>query len=525
MCTMPNWSVKSALASKFLIYFAAAAVIGAAAYIFWPKPQSPYSYISVQRGNIIQTVSVTGQVVAAHSVDLAFTQNGQVASIAAEVGQNVSAGQALASLDTSSLQANLAQAEANLQIQKANLASLISGSTPQEIGVKQAEVQNAQTSLAGTSQTLLNSIQNAYVSANDAVRNKTDEIFANPTSNNPQLLITVSDQQLQFSLLSERQSIQSILNNWSAGNAEQTTGSGLAAAASSSLDYLNQISDFLTSAAEAANEATPAGSVSSATLSSWQSDISAARFEVSDAIDSLSAAQSAYASAVSSLNLANKELSLTEASATTSSIAAAEAQVAQAQASVKLYQDQITKATVYSPIDGVVTAKNIKVGETVTANSPAFTVISKNNFQIETYVADSDITKVAVGNQADVTLDAYGDAVNFKSEVISIDPGETIIEGVPTYKVALKFLAQPQPVKSGMTANIDIITAAKNNVLIIPQRSVILENGRSFVLLRSTSTAPTKTLITTGLTGSDGTEEVISGLKAGDEIVNYTTGT
>ena len=520
---MPNWSVKKALASKFLIYFVAAAAIGAAAYVFWPKPQSPYSYISVQKGNIVQTVSVTGQVVAAHSVDLAFTQDGQIASIAAEVGHSVAAGEALASLDTSSFQASLAQAEANLRVQQADLASLLSGSTSQQISVKQAEVQSAQTSLAGSAQTLLNSIQNAYVSANDAVRNKTDEIFANPTSNNPQLVITISDQQLQFSLLNARQTIQSVLNGWSVSNSALATGSNLDSAASSSLRGLNQVADFLTSAAEAVNEATPAGSVSSATLSSWQSEISAARFEVADAVNSLSAAQSAYSSAVSSLNLAEKELALTEASATTSSIAAAEAQVAQAQANVKLYQDQISKATIYSPISGLVTAKNIKVGETIAANSPAFIVISKDNFQIETYVADSDIAKVAVGNQANVTLDAYGDAVSFKAAVISIDPGETVIEGVPTYKVMLKFLTQPQPVKSGMTANIDIVTATKNDVLIIPQRSVIYENGQNFVLLRSTSTVPIKTLITTGLTGSDGTEEVVSGLKAGDEIVNYTT--
>ncbi|MCL5016144.1 MAG: efflux RND transporter periplasmic adaptor subunit [Patescibacteria group bacterium] len=515
--------MKGLLTRKFIIYIVAAAIVGLITYGFWPKSKSPYSFISVSKGEITQTVSVTGNVTAAHSVNLAFTESGQAVSVGVSVGQDVISGEALASLDPSTIKANLNQAEANLQVEQSDLASLISGATPQEIEVKQAGVQSAQSSLNSSSQTLLSAIQSSYVSANDAVRTKTDEIFTNPTSNNPRLLISISDQQLQINLLNARISIQNVLNSWNNMTLNLSSSSDMEASEQTSINYLNQITDFLTQASEAINQAVPAGSVTSADISAWQSDISAARLEVTGAVTSLSAAESDFSSAEAALNLAEKNLNLTEASATPTDISAAEAKVEQAKASVQLYKDQLVKSTIYSPIDGQVSTVNIKTGEVATANSPVITVISKNNFQIEAYVADSDIAKVAVGDLASTTLDAYGDSVNFQAKVISIDPGETVIEGVPTYKVTFEFMTRPEPVKAGMTANINIVTATKNNALIIPQRAVIYDGGKSYVLLKTASSStPVQTEITTGITGSDGTVEVVSGLKQGDEVVNYT---
>lgn len=518
--------MKIPLSGKLIIYLVAAAFVVLAAYWFWPKPKSPYSFTTVQRGSIEQVVSVTGNVTAASSVNLAFTESGQVSSIDASVGRSVASGEALASLDSSTIQANLNQAQANLQVQQANLAGLLAGATSQEIAVKQAGVQNAQSSLESAKQSLLNAIRNSYVSANDAVRSKTDEIFTNPTSNNPQLLIfiSVSNEQLQIELENERLTIQSVLNNWNNRILGLSSSTDPEADEKTSADYLNQITGFLSLAAEAINLASPSGSVTAADIVSWQSDISAARSEVAAAASSLSTAASDFASAQAALNLAEKELSLTEAPATSEEISAAEAQVTQAQANIRLYEDQLAKATIYSPIDGEVSEVDAKKGETVAANSPIITVLSKNKFQIEAYVADSDIAKVAVGNPASITLDAYGSSVNFQAKVISINPAETVIEGVPTYKVTFEFTNQAKPVKSGMAANIDIVTATKNNVLIIPQRAVIYDSGKSYVLLQTaSSTVPVKTEITTGLTGSDGTIEVTSGLQADEKIVNYTT--
>jgi len=100
-------------------------------------------------------------------------------------------------------------------------------------------------------------------------------------------------------------------------------------------------------------------------------------------------------------------------------------------------------------------------------------VISESGFKIEVNIPEVDISKVEVGDLAEVTLDAYGNDAMFNAEVITIDLAETVIEGVSTYGATLEFKEPDERVKSGMTASVDIVTGAREDVVYIPQRSVI----------------------------------------------------
>ena len=61
--------------------------------------------------------------------------------------------------------------------------------------------------------------------------------------------------------------------------------------------------------------------------------------------------------------------------------------------------------------------------------------------------------------------------------MVKINPAETIIDGVPTYKITFQFEEEDGLIKSGMTANLDIVTAERENILSVPQRAVLRSNG------------------------------------------------
>jgi multidrug efflux pump subunit AcrA (membrane-fusion protein) len=146
-------------------------------------------------------------------------------------------------------------------------------------------------------------------------------------------------------------------------------------------------------------------------------------------------------------------------------------------------------------------------------------MMSNDGFKVEANIAEADIAKVQPGQKANITLDAYGSDVVFEAVVVRIDPGETIIEGVPTYKTVFKFTTADNRVKSGMTANIDIIGQSKENVVAVPLRAVSNKNGGKFVTIQKDPKTTEEVKVKTGIRGADGLVEITEGLNEGDTVV------
>ena len=144
-------------------------------------------------------------------------------------------------------------------------------------------------------------------------------------------------------------------------------------------------------------------------------------------------------------------------------------------------------------------------------------MISTGAFQIESYVPEINIALIAVRDKASVTLDAYGEKI-FPASVVSIDPAETVRDGVSTYRAMLQFDAQNPLIKSGMTANVSITTDTKESALAVPQGLVVYRDGKMFVrVLVDKSTVERE--VTLGGVSSLGEVEILSGLKEGDTII------
>jgi RND family efflux transporter MFP subunit len=306
-------------------------------------------------------------------------------------------------------------------------------------------------------------------------------------------------------------------------------------------NYLKTIQGFL----DALNRAiTESINLTQATLTNYKYYVNTGRTNVNTALTSVNAKKQAIAAqkALNQVNIntaknilasAQDDLNLKKSSATIQQIAIQEAAVNQAKANVESqvaqikyaeanvdnYKAQVAKTIIVSPIDGIVTKQGCKVGEIVSANTSVVSVISEAQFEIEANTPEADIAKVRIGDTARVTLDTYGSDVFFEAKVIKIDPAETILDGVATYKTTLQFVKEDERIMSGMTANVDVQTAKKENVIFVPQRSVLQKNGGYVVLVEGDDNKTEEKKVEIGLRGSDGNMEIISGLNENEKII------
>jgi HlyD family secretion protein len=205
------------------------------------------------------------------------------------------------------------------------------------------------------------------------------------------------------------------------------------------------------------------------------------------------------------------------------------AEVRKSQAAVAQVYAQFADTSLYSPMDGLVIRRNGEVGETITANSaasntPVVTVAQEGELDVKADVPESDIVKIALGQKANITLDAFSSKGIFEGEVIDIEPASTIIQDVVYYKVKFKILNYDQRIKNGMSADLDIKTAERNNVVYAPMRAVKTEGGSKYVeVLKDEKNGITeKVPVTTGMEGDDGMVEIKSGLSGGEKVVTLT---
>jgi len=476
-------------------------------YFYFSRSKNPsYKTVIAEKGTVIQEVSVTGKVKPAENVDLAFEKSGKVGWVNVQVGDKVTAGKTLVTLVNADLSAQLDQAKASVDEQRAKLDELKKGTRPEEIQIQQVKIDNAKADL-------IDKIQDAYTKSDDAVRNKVDQVFSNPRTANPQFNYYLNTESiLKTDIEWRRFLVENMLNSW------KLSVDINAATAKTNLD---EVKLFLDKIALAVNNASANSNLSQTTLDTWKSDISTARTNINTAIVNLSSSES-------TLTVEENQLTLEKAGNTSEQIANQEAKLAQAEANVKNYQAQLQKTVLWAPINGIITKQDAKKGEIVTANSVIISIISSPEFsaqggpasgwEIEANVPEADIAKVKVGDSAKITLDAYGSDTFFDANVVKIDPAETMIEGVATYKTTFQFTKEDQRIKSGMTANIDILTDKRENVIIIPQRAVVSQNGDKIVkILEGENIKEVK--VKTGLRGSDGNVEIIEGIGEGEKVV------
>lgn len=201
----------------------------------------------------------------------------------------------------------------------------------------------------------------------------------------------------------------------------------------------------------------------------------------------------------------------------------AQSQLDQAMSNLEMIEKQIEENQIKAPIVGQVTKINYEIGEQISGLGPVISLLTENNFEIEIYVAESDISKLEINNEALITFDALDDDYQLLGRVYFIEPAATSISDVIYYKVKIELDLSDSDfslIKSGMTANVDIITNFKKQVFTLPLRAVLSrDNGDRYVRVLESKDLK-EVSVQVGLSGDQGLVEVISNeLQEGDLIV------
>ena len=175
--------------------------------------------------------------------------------------------------------------------------------------------------------------------------------------------------------------------------------------------------------------------------------------------------------------IAQNDLDTAEASYQQASaqLALDQAAVAQAQASLEDAQVNLRYTDILSPVDGVVVSVSVAVGQTVAASfqTPTLFLIAGDlaKMQVDTNVSESDVGRVREGQPATFTVDAYP-GQPFHGTVVQVRNAPITVQSVVTYDVVVAVDNPGLELKPGMTANVSITTARRDQALRIPVRAL-----------------------------------------------------
>ena len=165
-------------------------------------------------------------------------------------------------------------------------------------------------------------------------------------------------------------------------------------------------------------------------------------------------------------------------------LAAAEAKVAQYRATLEKSRINLNYTRIYSPVDGVVVAKNVEEGQTVAASyqTPSIAEIARDltQMQVEVNVDEADIGGVHEGQPATFNVDTYP-TLNFEGKVTQVRLSPETTDNVVTYTVIVKVQNPDGKLLPGMTANVSLILENRDDVLVVPNSAFRFKpsNGQS----------------------------------------------
>jgi len=191
-------------------------------------------------------------------------------------------------------------------------------------------------------------------------------------------------------------------------------------------------------------------------------------------------------------------------------IAAAESRIAAAEANSRL-------SRIAAPFAGTITSVEIKPGDQVTPGTLAFGLADLSRLLVDVEVSEIDVNRVQLGQPVMLNFDAVLDRT-YQGEVVEIGLTGMIVQGVVNFKVVVELHDLDEAIKPGMTAAVNIVVNQIEDVLLVPNRAVRVQDGERVVyVLREGMLEPVKVRL--GVSSETHSEVIESGLREGDLIV------
>jgi len=207
----------------------------------------------------------------------------------------------------------------------------------------------------------------------------------------------------------------------------------------------------------------------------------------------------------------------------------AEAQVETHKIDLSLAEQRLRDTKVFSPIDGVVSECNVQIGQIISSGisnvgggTRVMVISDIGRLFVLASVDESDIGRVILGQKVIITVDAFPGR-GFIGKVERIAAKGVEIANVVTFEVKIEVFGNNRSLlKPGMTANVEIIVAEKEDALLVPSEAVLRKKQEHFVRVMRDDGSVEERFVHTGI-GDGVVTEIISGLSQG-EIVAYHRG-
>ena len=149
--------------------------------------------------------------------------------------------------------------------------------------------------------------------------------------------------------------------------------------------------------------------------------------------------------------------------------------------------NQENNMTLTAPISGMITNETNTTGDNIQSGKTILTVVDNTSLKIKVSIDELDIAKVQVGQKAEIKFDALT-GKTFDGNVDSISQVGTSSNGVTTYDAVIS-IKNPDGVKIGMNANVNILVSDKQDALTIPTEALIQRNGKDYVMIPQSTTS------------------------------------
>ena len=431
---------------------------------------------TVAVNDVIASVSASGTVISPGDVGVSPNISAQIKSINVKVGDRISAGSVLATLENTGLQNSLNQAKTSVNQALATLSSI-------KINFAQAKsaIQIAQQNLSNNSLTYNSNILTA-----------------------------------QNALARDQITRDNYFNTWSPYGF--------------TLDYCNKLNLFGVNTTTVNDAFAHCQTIitNENTLTDDKAKIDAAKLaqQVGAQKD-----QQAIDSAQSAFNLFKAQQGINSDNPSDADFTVAQAAVATAEANVQVAQNNYDATFVKAPVAGTVASISAVVGQNApTASSSTIGSVSGfivltdvSGLEVKAGFSESDAAKLVVGQSASFTFSALPNA-SANGKLISVDILPTTASGATTYGAYFSVEGNVKGLKPGMTATVSNTTGAAINALAVASQAVTVRGSGAFVNVVTTKNGKdviTPTPVTVGLQG-DSLVQILSGVKAGTKVVLRT---
>lgn len=495
-----------------------------------PVGATLYVTSKVTSGTIIASITDSGQVSAFNQINVTPQVSGTITGVNVKPGDSVRAGETLFVIDDTSAQQAVRDAE--ISVQNANLAL-------QKLQL-QDSANNLNSALTQAYDNGFTSVSNTFLDL-PSITNGINNMFFESTNGTTQQNIDWYAEQVTSTETAQAMLYkQNFLDAYNLATTAYTQNSSdyktiTRTSDNTTIDGL--ISETYTTTKLIADEIQAANNY----IDFVDSTLQKYNFKVPTIITTQEASLSTYTSEINShlsdLLSAETSISNDKQASPSSDLDVQSAQIAIQQANNTLLDAKQTLADCYvtAPFAGVMASVPVIVGDTAGSGTTLGTIITSKDLATVT-LSEVDVAKIALGDKATLTFDAIPN-LTIAGQVVEIDSVGTVSQGVVNYNVQVSFDATNDGgVKPGMSVNADIITAIKQNTLMVPNSAIKTQGGVSYVQTFAaplatplagaqgspSATPPKSQIVVTGIS-NDTSTEIVSGLNAGDIVVTKTT--